>query len=204
MQKSRKVFLVLFFIALIIGGFVGFAIGKYKIAKIKVLGSLDVFGFFMLGLLIIVFIIMLVDIYNINKSKKQFGYAKFKLIPSTRKRVRNGLIFLVIDTIFIFVIFFSVPNMDMDPFPLCLMMLILTFIQGVHYRAGNGIGENGILSFGNYHSWEHIKSYKIENETLLEMNVLVNTCGFKCANKIKFDFDKVDKNAIEMFLSEKV
>lgn len=204
MQKSRKIFIVLLFIAVIIGGFVGFAMGKYKLAEIKVLGSLDVFGLFMLVLLIIVFIIMIADIYNTYKSKKQFGYAKFKLIPSARKRTRNALIFLAIDTIFIFGIFLIVPDMDMGLLPLCFMMSILTLIQWVHYRAGNGIGENGILSFGVYHSWKDVKSYKIENETSLEMNVLIKSCGFKCDNKIKFDFDKVDKDHIEMFLSEKL
>lgn len=204
MQKSRKVFFVFFFITVIIGGFVGFAMAKYKVDKIKVLGSLDVFGLFMLALLIIVFIIMIVDIYNTYKSKKQFGYAKFELIPSAKKRTRNALIFLAIDTIFIFGIFLIVPDMDMGLLPLCFMMLILTLIQGVHYRAGNGIGENGILNFGVYHSWKDVKSYKIQNETSIEMNVLIKSCGFKCDSKIKFDFDKMDKNDIEMFLLEKV
>lgn len=145
---------------------------------------------------------MIVDIYNIYKSKKQFGCAKFKLMPSTRKGLKNVLIFLAIDTMFIFGIFFIVS--DMDLFPLCIIMLILTLMQGGHYRAGNGIGENGILSFGVYHSWKDVKSYEIQNETLLEMKVLIKSCGFKYDNKIKFDFDKKDKDYIEMFLSEKL
>jgi|GEM_PF-1953787 len=204
MQKWRRGFFILFFIVVIIGGFVGFFMGKYNVTKIKVLGSMDVLEFFMLALLTIVVIIMIIDIHNTYKSKKQFGYAKFKLIPSARKRLRNVLIFLIIDTIFIFGVFLIVPDMDMDPFPLCFMMLILTLIQGVHYRAGNGIGESGILSFGIYHSWQDVKSYKFENETSLEMNVLIKSCGFKYNNKIKFDFDKNDRDNIEMFLSEKV
>lgn len=89
MQKWRKVFLVLFFMAVIIGGFVGFAMAKYKVAEIKVFGSMNVLELFMLALLVIVVIIMIVDIHNTYKSKKQFGYAKFKLIPSARKRLRN-------------------------------------------------------------------------------------------------------------------
>lgn len=204
MQKWRKVFLVLFFMAVIIGGFVGFAMAKYKVAEIKVFGNMNVLELFMLALLAIVVIIMIVDIHNTYKSKKQFGYAKFKLIPSARKRLRNVLIFLIIDTIFIFGVFLIVPDMDIDPFPLCFMMLILTLIQGFHYRAGNGIGENGVLSFGVYHSWQDVKSYEIQNETSLEMNVLIKSCGFKYNNKIKFDLDKKDKNDIEIFLSEKL
>lgn len=204
MQKWRKVFLVFLFIAAIIGGVVGFAMAKYKMFKIKVLGSFDVFGLFMLGLLVIVFIIMIVDIYNIYKSKKQFGYAEFKLIPSARKRIRNVLIFLIVDTIFIFGTFLIVPDIDMTTFPLCFMMLILTLIHGIHYRAGNGLGENGVLSFGVFHSWLDVKSYKIKNETSLEMNVLIKSCGFKYYNKIKFDLDKKDKYNIEMFLSERL
>ncbi|MFL0250653.1 hypothetical protein ACJDT4_09495 [Clostridium neuense] len=128
MQKWRKVFLVLFFMAVIIGGFVGFAMAKYKVAEIKVFGSTDVLEFFMLALLVIVVIIMIVDIYNTYKSKRQFGYAKFKLIPSARKRLRNVFIFLIVDTIFIFGIFLIVH--DMDILHLCFMMLILTLIQG--------------------------------------------------------------------------
>lgn len=46
--------------------------------------------------------------------------------------------------------------------------------------------------------------YKIQNETLLEMNVLAELCGFKYDNKIKFNIDKNDKNDIEIFLSEKL
>lgn len=204
MQKNRKGFYILFFIVVIIGGFVGFFMGKYNVTKIKVLGSMDVLEFFMLILLIIVVIIMIIDIHNTYKSKKQFGYARFKLIPCARKRLRNVLIFLIIDTIFIFGVFLIVPDMDMDPFPLCFMMLILTLIQWGHYRAGNGIGESGILSFGIYHSWQDVKSYEIQNETLLQMNVLIKSCGLKYYNKIKFDFDKKDKNDIEIFLSEKL
>ncbi|MCD2346171.1 DUF5673 domain-containing protein [Clostridium guangxiense] len=80
----------------------------------------------------------------------------------------------------------------------------INFDTGGHYRAGNGIGENGILSFGVYHSWKDVKSYEIQNETLLEMNVLIKSCGFRYDNKIKFDFDKKGKNDIEIFLSEKL
>lgn len=36
------------------------------------------------------------------------------------------------------------------------------------------------------------------------MNVPIKSCGFRHDNKIKFDFDKKDKNDIEIFLSEKL
>ena len=88
--------------------------------------------------------------------------------------------------------------------PLCFMILIITLIQGFHYKAANGIGENGILHWGIYHSWNDVKSYKIENETVLEMNVLCKSCGFKYNNEIKFDFDKKDKDDIERFLAERL
>jgi len=202
MQKWRKVLLVSIFIMAIIGGLIGFAMAKSGIGKEKVLANIDMFGIFMLILLIIIVICMIVDIHGIYKSKKQFGTAKFKVIIKTRKRLRNILIFLVLDTIFVFGMFLNSP--DMHTLPSCFMILILTLMQGLHYRVENGIGENGVLHYGQYHDWNDVKSYEIRDETLLEMNVLGKSCGFKYNNKIKFDFDKKDKADMERFLAERL
>lgn len=202
MQKWRKVLLVGLLIMSIIGGLIGFAMGKSGIGEVKVWANIDMFSLFMLILLMIMVVCMIVDIYGIHKSKKQFGHAKFNVMIKTRKRSRNILIFLVLDTIFIFGMLLK--SSDMHMLPLGGMVLIITLIQGLHYKASNGINEDGILYWGIYHSWNDIKSYKIENETLLEMNVLSKSCGFEYNNEIKFNFDKKDKADIEEFLVERL
>lgn len=202
MQKWREILLVITFIMAIIGGLIGFFMAKYGIRKMKVLVNIDMLIIFMLILLMIMVICVIVDIYRIYKSKKQFGTAKFKVMMKTRKRLRNVLIFLVLDTIFIFGIFLDSP--DMHSLSLCFIMLLLTLMQGLHYRVGNGIGENGVLHYGVYHSWNDVKSYEIGDETLLEMNVISKSCGFKYNNKIKFNFNKKDKADMERFLAERL
>jgi len=77
-------------------------------------------------------------------------------------------------------------------------------MHGLHYKANNGISENGILHWGIYHNWNDVKSYKIENETLLVMNILSKSFGFKYNNEIKFNFDREFKDNIESFLAERL
>lgn len=202
MQEWRKVLLVGLFIMSIIGGLIGFFMAKSGMGKVNIWADVDVFTIFMLILLAIAFISIIIDIYRMHKSKIKFGYVKFKLMIKTRKRARNIFIFLILDTIFIFGLFLNSPTMHM--FPLVVMILIQTFMHGLHYKANNGISENGILHWGIYHNWNDVKSYKIENETLLVMNILSKSFGFKYNNEIKFNFDRELKDDIESFLSERV
>jgi len=202
MQKWRKVLLVSLFIMAIIDGLIGFAMAKSGIGKVKVFANIDMFSLIMLILLIFIVVCMTLDIHGIFKSKNQFGPAKFKVMIKTRKRLRNVLIFLVLDTICEFGIFLY--STDMHMLPLCFIILLFTLIQIFHYKVDNGIGENGILHWGVYHSWTDVKSYKIDNEPSLEINILSKSFGFKYKNKIKFDFDKKDKDNIERFLAERL
>lgn len=77
-------------------------------------------------------------------------------------------------------------------------------MHGFRYRVDNGIGENGILHWGEYHSWNDVKSYKFENEKIIEMDVVSKLFGFKYNNEIKFEFDKKDRDDIERFLVERL
>lgn len=202
MQKWRKALFVVFFIMIIIGVIIGFAMGKSGVGKVKVLGNLDVFSIFMFSLLAFMIGCVVFDIYTIHKGKKQFGNTKFKVTLKTRKRLRNVLIFFILDTIFEFILFFT--SIDMHILPVCFMILLLTLMWGIHYIAGDGISENGILHWGTYHSWSDIKSYKIETGTLLEMNILSKSFGIKYNNEIKFNFNSELKDDIESFLAERL
>ena len=202
MQKWRKVLIAVLFVMSIIGGVIGFVMAKSGIGKLNIWADVDVFTLFMLILLVIAFIGIIIDVYGMHKSKIKFGYAKFELMIKTRKRLRNIFIFLIIDTIFVLGLFLDSPTMHM--FPMVVIILIQTFMHGIHYKVNNGISENGILHWGIYHNWNDVKSYKIENETLLEMNVLSKVFGFKYNNEIKFNFDRELKDDIESFLSERV
>jgi uncharacterized membrane protein YobD (UPF0266 family) len=202
MQKWRKIVLIFALIMAIIGGIIGFSMEKSGMGKVKVLGNLDVFSIFMFSLLVFMVVCVTFDIYRINKGKKQFGNTKFEVTLKTRKRLRNVLIFFIVDTIFEFILF--VTSIDMHILPACFMILLLTLMWGMHYIIGDGISENGILHWGTYHSWSDIKSYKIENETLLVMNILSKSLGFKYNNEIKFDFNREFKDDIESFLAEKL
>jgi hypothetical protein len=199
MQKWRKYLLIYIFIMSIIGGLIGFAMGKSGLGKVKFFPNIDFFTLFMLIILIIMIVCLIVDIIKIYTSKKQFGSEKFKITIHTRNRLRNVLIFLVVDTIFIFGIVLC--SDDIHMLPLGFMILILTSIQGSHYRIPDGISENGILYYGVYFSWNKVKDYEITGETLIEMNIVDKALGLiKYNNKIKFHFDKKDKNNIEKFL----
>jgi hypothetical protein len=202
MQKWRKVSFIIIFIAMVIGGFIGFIMSKSGIGKMKVIADMDVFHIFMLFWLIIMVILAVYDIYKIYKSKKKFGITKFKVVPSTRKRSRNVLIFLILDTIFIFAI--ALISKDYKSLPLGFMILILTIISGLHGFGNNGIGENGVLHCGVYYSWSDIKYCKVESETLLEIITSRKFFGKKYDNIIRFNFDSKHKDDINSFFIEKV
>lgn len=61
----------------IIGEFIGFAMGKSGIVKVKTLGNLDVFVIFMFSLLVFMIGCVAFDIYKIHQAKKKFGNIKF-------------------------------------------------------------------------------------------------------------------------------
>jgi len=88
--------------------------------------------------------------------------------------------------------------------PLCFITLILILLLVFHNRGDNGISENGILYCGIFHSLDDIESYKVEDELLLEINIVVDFFWFKYNNLVKFNFDEKDKDGIEFFLAERL
>lgn len=202
MQKRSKVVFIIIFIASIIGGIIGFAMGKSGVGKIKVATDIEVFDIFMLSLLTICVIASIYDVYKIYKSKKQFGITKFIVMSSKRKRSRNLLIFLILDTLLIFII--SLISRDYKTLPLGFICLIMTVISGLHGLVKNGIGENGVMYCGVYYNWKDIKYGKVENETLIEMIVANKLFGKKYDNIIKFNFDPKEKDNINSFFLEKI
>jgi len=143
MQKWRKVVLMGTLVMVIIGGLIGFEMGKSGVGKVKVLVNIDVFSIFMFSLLVFMVGCVAFDIHRIHKGKKQFGNTKFEVTLKKRKRLRNVLIFFILDTIFEFILFFT--SIDMHILPACFMILLLTLMWGIHYIIGDGISENGIL-----------------------------------------------------------
>lgn len=202
MQKWEKFLLISLFILAILGGLIGFAITESGIGEMKVLTNIDVSSLLALILLTIVITCAIFDTYETFESQKQFGTAKFEVTLNTRNRFRNVLIFLALVTIFEFGAFLY--SIDIEILPSLFITLILNLIFAFHSMINNAIGENGILHWGIYHSWNDIKSHNIENENLLEMNVINNFFCFEYNCVIKFDFDEKDKEDIEKFLVDKL
>lgn len=202
MKKRNKVVLIIIFIASVIGGIIGFAMGKSGIGKIKVIADVDVFNIFMLCLLVICVIASVYDVCKIYKSKKQFGITKFIVIPSTRKRSRNFFVFLILDTMLVFAI--SLSSGDYKTLTSGFMCLTMTIISGLHGFGKNGIGENGVLYCGVYYTWQKIKYGKVENETLIEIIAANKLFGKKYDNIIRFNFDSKEKASINSFFLEKI
>ena len=202
MQKWQKVLLITIFISAILGTFIGSTMTKSGIGEIKIWSDLDIFGFLELILLLISIVCSILDIYETYESKNEFGTVKFKIMIHAQNRLDNILISLVLITIFELVALFT--SSDMHIIPLLLITIILTFMLIFHNRVNNGINENGILYCGIYHNWEDVKSYKFENETLLELNILIDFLWFDYNNIIKFTFENTDKEAIEKLLAERL
>ncbi|WP_297420294.1 hypothetical protein [Clostridium sp.] len=199
MPKLRKVLFIISFISMLIGGFVGFFMVKSGVGKIRVIADIDIFSIFMLFLLIIVTISAIYDVYKISKSQKQFGITKFTVIPNTRNRSRNILVFLILDTILVFAI--SLISREYKTLPLAFIVLISTIISGLHGFGNNGINENGVMYCGVYYSWSNIKYCRVESETLLEIIVSRKLYGRRWDDIIKFNFDSKHKDDINNFLS---
>lgn len=196
MSKFRKVLFIYILIVIAIGGFIGFFMAKPGVGKIRVMADINVYSIF---LLIIVAILAVYDIYKIYKSQKQFGITKFTVIASTQNRSRKILIFLIFDTILIFVI--SLISRDYKTLLLAFIVLISTIISGLHGLGDNGINEKGVLYCGVYYSWNNIKYCRVESETLLEIIVSYKLFGKKIDNIIRFNFDSKHKADINNFLS---
>jgi len=202
MQKWEKNLLIILLILAILGALLGFAITKSEIGQVKFLANIDIFGFMELALLIISIVCAIFDIYEIHSSKNQLGTSKFNLIITTRNRFRNLLILFILIIIFELAVF--IYSTDMYILPLFFITLILILLLVLHNRVDNGINENGILYCGIFHSLDDIESYKVEDELLLEMNIVVDFFWFKYNNLVKFNFDEKDKDGIEVFLAEKL
>jgi len=200
-QKWQKVLLITIFISAIIGTFIGLTMTKSGIGEIKIWADLDTFGFLELILLLISIVCSGLDIYETYESKNEFGVAKFKIMINAQKKLNGILIFFVLITILELVGFFT--SYDMHIIPLFLITIILTFMLVFHNSINNGINENGILYCGIYHNWEDVTSHKIENETLLELTILIDFLWFEYTNIIKFTFENKDKEDIKKLLAEK-
>lgn len=201
MQKWEKFLLLSLLILAILGGLIGFAMTKSGLGDLKILFNIDIFGLLELTLLIIVIICAIFDIYETYENKKDFDTVKFKVMISARNRLRNILIFLILVS-FIELGLFSNP-VDMYMLPLFFITLILTAIFAFHNEIDNGISDNGILHWGIFYTFDDVKSYSVENETLLKMTVTNNFFGFKYYNIIKFDFDKNNAEDMKKFLATK-
>ena len=202
MQKWEKCLLIILLILGILGALIGFSINKFEIEQAKVLADIDILGFIELILLIISIICGALDIYEVYSSKNQLGTAKFNLILTKKNRLRNLLIFFIFLLIFEFVVFIN--STDLHILPLFSITLILVLLLVYHNKFDSGINENGILYCGIFHSLDDIVSYKLVDETLLEMNILVDFFWFKYNNLVRFNFDEKDKDNIEVFLAEKL
>lgn len=202
MQKWEKFLLASLFILAILGCLLGFAITKTGIGEVKVLADIDLFGLIELILLIIVVICTIFDIYETYEIKNQFCNTEFKVIMNTKNRFRNILIFLVLLSVFELGTFLK--SIDMYMLPLFFITLILTYMFAFHNKLANCINDNGILYWGIYYSWEDVKSYKIKNQILLEMNIINNFFSFEYNNIIKLNFAEEDKAAIEEFITKKL
>ena len=202
MQKWEKNLLIILLILTILGVLLGFAITKSEIGQVKFLANIDILGFIELALSLISIVCAILDIYEMHSSRNQLGTSKFNLIITTKNRLRNLLIFFAVIMILELAVFIN--SDDMHILPLCFITLILILLLVFHNRGDNGISENGILYCGIFHSLEDIESYKVEDELLLEINIVVDFFWFKYNNLVKFNFDEKDKDGIEFFLSERL
>jgi hypothetical protein len=155
----------------------------------------------MLVLLLVVIVCLFIDILGIRKNKNKFGTALYQVEMKTKKRFRFVLIFIFIITIFEFVNYFIAA--DIHLLPLCFMALAASVMFWIHNIVRNGINENGIMYWGGFHGWQDIKSYKIENDKILELDVIGKVFGIKYNNKVQLCINFNDKEDIEKLLVEK-
>lgn len=202
MEKWEKFLLISLFILAILGGLMGFTITESGIGKMKVLANIDISNLITLISLIIVIACTIFDIYETFDSKKQFGVSKFEVTLNIRNKFRNILIFLALILLFEFGVFLY--SIDLQILPLFCITLILTLIFAIHSMLNNGIGENGVLHWGIFHSWNDITFFSMKDENLLKLSVVNNFFCFKYNYVIKFDFDETENEDIEKFLTEKL
>lgn len=202
MQKWQKLLLIILCILAVFGGLIGFIITNSGIGDVKVFSNLDVFGLIELILLIISIVCGILDIYETHESKNEFGIPKYNLIIKTKNKLKTIIILFVLTSIIELIIFINL--LDIHILPLLFITIILALILVFRNMSSNGLGENGILYCGIYHNWEDVKSLKIQDETLLEMNILINFFGFEYNNIVKFNFDEKDRSDIEIFLKERL
>ncbi|WP_238916738.1 hypothetical protein [Clostridium sp. YIM B02555] len=202
MQKWQKVFLVILFILAFLGAIIGFIMTYSGFGQINVFAEIDILGFFELILLFVAIICGIVDIYEIYDCIKLFGAKKFKLVLTTKNRLNYILVFFAAISLLEFGELIT--SKDMHLLPLLFITLILTTLFIIHVRSENGLSDNGIIYCGIYHNLADIKSYRIINNTILELNILINFFWFEYTNIIKFNLSEGDKNNVENFLTKKM
>ncbi|MFT8348802.1 hypothetical protein [Clostridium saccharoperbutylacetonicum] len=202
MQKWQKVFLIILFILASLGAIIGFIMTYSGFGEINVFAEIDILGFSELILLFVAIICGIVDIYEIYDCIKLFGARKFKLILTTQNRLNYILVFFAAISFLEFGELIT--SKDMHLLPLLFITLILTILFIFHIKSENGISDDGIIYCGIYHNLNDIKSYRIINNTILELNILINFFWFEYTNIIKFNLSEGDKNNVENFLAKKM
>ncbi|EKQ51593.1 MULTISPECIES: DUF986 family protein [unclassified Clostridium] len=202
MQKWEKYLLIILFILGILGSLIGFTLTKSGIGNLEIFNNIDIFSFLELFLLALANACAIFDIYETYEGRNELGPVMFNITLSNKDKLRYVLIFLIFINIFEFGVFLYSPDAYIPPL-LCMTML-LTFIIAFHNKAGNVIGENGVLHWGIYYSWEDIESLNIETDTLLKVNLINVFFAFEYTHIVKFDFTKSDKEELKNFLDSKL
>ncbi|WP_297429270.1 DUF986 family protein [Clostridium sp.] len=202
MQKWEKYLLIILFILGILGSLIGFILTKSGIGNLEIFKNIDIFSFLELFLLALANACAIFDIYETYNGRNELGSVMFSITLNNKDKLIYVLIVLIFINIFEFGVFLYSPDAYIPPL-LCMTML-LTFIIAFHNKAGNVIGENGVLHWGIYYSWEDIESLNIENDTLLKVNLINVFFGFEYTHIVKFDFTKSDKEDLKNFLDSKL
>ncbi len=202
MQKWRRVLLAGLLIAAVIGGILGFFMAKSGSWKDNVIGSINGFDLFMFSFVVIVLICEIIDIYSVNKGKRQFGSVKFSVAIQSAKRLKKVFIILVVISVAEFIGFAFSPTLAI--FSLCMMASMLTVRYGIHNHSSNAIGENGICQWGVFHQWEKVKSYEIKDGNLLNVKIVQRVLWLKYDNEIKLLINTNEKEEIDEYLTDRI
>lgn len=200
MQKWEKFLILILLILALLGTLIGFTLTKFGIDKIKILADIDVFGLFEILLLIIVIFCAIFDIYETYECNNQFINSKVKVIAKSKTTFRNIFIFFIFLCILELGIFFY--SFDIYILPLLFINLILTSMIFYHNSINDCINDDGLLYWGIYYNWNYINSYKLEEKTLLKINLINMFFIFEYNSEIQFNFDLEYRNDIEKLISE--
>lgn len=188
---------------LILGSFIFLAgvIPGIVISKLATKGQSNIFKIVALIFSSIAMVCIMWDIISTVMMRKNLGESKFKLVAKTQKGLKAMLIFFIV--LFFIELFISVFSEDISSLPLCILMLMLVANQAFHFLSENCIGENGIINWGVYHSWENIRNYKIGDNCLVEFDITKKGLGIELENTASFYCDEEQQKDIEEFLKLK-